>query len=197
MDIRKKPGFREGILSKFLNRSGHISRTVSGISSGGGDSSEEDGSVMGSSTTDDDDSIANPQKGVIVFLDVYCFRTRGSKTLHINLYNGYISQFSGRRSKKFQCSTIQMVMVSSDIVSIDIKKPKYMNVKQKKYRFDSATSAKIFKTYVDCYNLNGVSIRTSFDAIEKKGTRLVKFGTLSAGLSSYDIEATDSQVAVM
>jgi hypothetical protein len=144
---------------------------------------------------DDDDDDADGRVGCIV---ARCFDLQKdrSKVFYINIYTGLITQHTQGRKKIHQCSDISNVLVRSDhVVVLDMKRRGH--VIQKRFAFHDEESARTYQKYVEFRNDTGIVCVASFDAIDRRGAKLITAGTLKQALRAVDLEVNDEDVKIM
>ena len=150
-----------------------------------------------SPTAEDDEFIRNGTRGIVV-TKCFCLKTERMKTFHLHLYSGSIYQYSDGRRKVQHCADISNILVRADhVVILDMKRTRGMAVVQKRYAFSDEESARKYQKYVDFRNDTGMVVRASFDAIDRRGVKLITIGTLQQALRAVDLEVNDDDTKIM
>ena len=149
-----------------------------------------------SSTAEDDEFIRNGTRGIIVS-KCFCLKTERMKTFHLHLYSGSIYQYTDGRRKVQHCADISNILVRNDhVVVLDMKR-RGMAVAQKRYAFSDEECARKYQKYIDFRNDTGQVVRASFDAIDRRGVKLITIGTLQQALRTVDLDVNDDDTKIM
>ena len=143
----------------------------------------------------DDDDADGRTMGCIV---ARCFDLQKdrSKVFYINIYTGMITQHKEGRKKVHHVSDISNVLVRSDhVVVLDMKRRGH--VVQKRFAFHDEESARTYQKYVEFRNDTGIVCVAAFDAIDRRGAKLITAGTLKQALRAVDLEVNDEDVKIM
>ena len=144
---------------------------------------------------EDDIFVRDGHRGIVV-LKCQCLKGNRSKIFHLHLYSGQMYQYADGRRKIGLCTDICGIFVRPDCsVVVDLKRNR--GVVRKMYAFDSLQNANRYQRYVEFRNDIGPSIRTAFDAIDRKGAKLITFDLLCQALKEMDIYASDSEIRSM
>lgn len=142
------------------------------------DASSKSMSIMQSSkttSTDDHEGTEfSAQEPVVVYKNVYCIKSKTTKTFYLHLYSGKIYQFQDNIKKKYHFSDMRKIEIPDEekgIVMVDIKKDYDVTTTHKWYKFNNPNDAQFFKKYVESYNKVGHVIRHTFDEIDQAGTK--------------------------
>ena len=150
-----------------------------------------------SPTAEDDEFIRNGTRGIVV-TRCFCLKTERMKTFHLHLYSGSIYQYTDGRRKVQHCADISNILVRTDhVVVLDMKRTRGMAVVQKRYAFSDEESARKYQKYVEFRNETGMVVRASFDAIDRRGAKLITMGTLQQALRAVDLEVNDDDTKIM
>ena len=151
-----------------------------------------------SSTAETDEFIRNGTRGIVVS-KCFCTKTNRMKTFHLHLYSGSIYQYTDGRRKIHHCGDISNILVRSDhVVELEMKRRNGMTASfaQKRYSFSDECSARKYQKYVEFRNDTGMVVRASFDAIDRRGSKLITIGTLQQALRAVDLEVNDDDTKV-
>ena len=148
------------------------------------------------STSEDDEFIRTGTRGIVV-TRCYCLKTERTKIFHLHLYTGQIYQYKEGRRKVHHCSDISNVLVRSDhVVVLDMRRTRGLVV-QKRFAFHDEESARTYQKYVEFRNDTGIVVRSAFDAIDRRGAKLITAGTLKQALRAVDLEVNDEDIKIM
>lgn len=144
---------------------------------------------------EDEHFIRNGQRGVIV-LKCHCLKSDRQKILHFHLYTGQIFQYTDGKKKISLSSDICGIIVRSDFtVLVDVKKRS--GVSRRIYAFDSYEASAEYRKYIEFRNDIGIIVRSAFDAIDRRGARLITATLLQMALKSMDIKVTEEDINAM
>jgi hypothetical protein len=147
------------------------------------------------SLSEDENFIKSGRRGIIVF-KCHCLKSDKQKIFHLHLYSGQIFQYTDGRRKIGNCSDITGIFVRPDCsVVVDVKRSR--GTVRKMYAFDSKESAFLYQKYIDYRNDVGSTVRCAFDAIDRRGAKLITPIPLSLALKGVDVDADDIDVKAM
>ena len=155
-------------------------------------SSDEDSNL---NSSEDENYVRSGQRGIVVF-KCHCLKSDRQKILHLHLHSGQIFQYSEGKRKVGMCSDICGIFIRSDFsVVIDVKRNR--GVVRKIYVFDSQESAFLYQKYIDFRNDIGVAVRCAFDAIDRRGAKLITPQLLLIALKCNDLSTTEDDIKAM
>ena len=164
-------------------------------------SDDDDDGGNATSTAGEDSSaefIQNGAKGIIVFNRMFCVSSAKYKTFHLNINTGMISQYTDKLYKRFPCADIQEIRRNSHKQAVlKIKHNMDFSTKKSKYTFDSDQDYYRFKKSVEFMNYSGNNVRSSFQCIDKEGSKAINKASLKSALTELDISVTDSELRRM
>lgn len=179
-------------LAAGISASLSLIQTVAGRNA---DSSDDEGAT---DQNEDEDYIQRGVRGVLVF-PIISIRTGKHKVLHLNLYKSQIVLYSSQSKKKsFQCSDIvNLLRTSERNVSIEFRGVIDVQVKTKKFSFETEASAERFHQYVEFMIELGKGIKQSFNHIDYSRKGKISPEDLQSALARVDLPSDPSTVDKM
>ena len=155
-------------------------------------SSDEDSNLYSS---EDENYVSSGHRGIVVF-KCHCLKSDRQKILHLHLYSGQIFQYTDGKRKVGFCSDICGTFIRSDFsVVIDMKRNR--GVVRKIYVFESQESAVLYQKYIEFRNDIGVAVRSAFDAVDRRGAKLITPQLLRIALKCIDVSTTEDDIKAM
>jgi hypothetical protein len=145
---------------------------------------------------ENDEFIRNGQRGIVVLKCAPVGVEDKAKILHIHLYSGQVYQYKNGKRKCHSCAQLSNVSLHHDgVVTVDMQR-RGLTV-QKRYVFDSEESALLYQKYIEFRNDTGVIVKAAFDAIDRRGAKLITYGQLRAALRSVDLSVSENHIHQM
>lgn len=146
-------------------------------------------------TSEDESFIKHGHRGIVV-LKCHCLKSDRQKILHLHLYSGQLFQYIDGKRKISLASDICGILVRADFtVVVDVRRNR--GTVRKIYAFDSQEASLQYQRYIEFRNDTGTVVRSAFDAIDRRGAKLITAVLLQIALKGMDILASERDIKAM